>query len=83
MPRRWSSSGGDDNNNNTNNTANNTQTTTATGNNTASAQTQFQAAAALPQTGDSMPVGLLSGLALVAAVAFVVLLVIRKRKHNN
>ncbi len=76
-------SGGDDNNNNTNNTANNTQTTTATGNNTASAQTQFQAAAALPQTGDSMPVGLLSGLALVAAVAFVVLLVIRKRKHNN
>lgn len=87
-------SGGDDdnndnnnnnnNNNNTNNTANNnTQTTTATGNNTASAQTQPQAAAALPQTGDSMPVGLLSGLALVAAAAFVVLLVIRKRKHNN
>lgn len=46
--------------------------------NTAAAQ-----AAAIPQTGDTMPVGLLGGVAVVAAAAFVVLLVIRKRKHND
>ena len=37
----------------------------------------------IPQTGDTMPVGLLGGIALVAVVAFVVLLVLRKRKHDD
>lgn len=37
----------------------------------------------IPQTGDTMPVGLLDGIALVAVVAFVVLLVLRKRKHDD
>lgn len=86
-------SGGDDNDNDNNNngnnnnnnstTNNNTQNNKVTVNNGAAAQTQTQAAEVIPQTGDSMPVGLLSGLAIVAAAAFVVLLVIRKRKHNS
>lgn len=85
-------SGGDNDNNNNNNnnnnntnsnTNNNTQNTTVTVNNTASAAAPAAQAAAIPQTGDTMPVGLLGGVAVVAAAAFVVLLVIRKRKHND
>ena len=40
-------------------------------------------AAVIPQTGDTMPVGLLGGVAVIAAAAFVVLLVLRKRKDNH
>lgn len=64
-----------DDNNNNNNTVKVTNTTNV--------QTQPQATAAVvPQTGDTMPVGLLGGLAAVAAAVFVTLLVIRKRKQN-
>lgn len=41
------------------------------------------AAAVIPQTGDAMPVGLLGGVAVVAAAAFAALFVLRKRKHND
>ena len=37
-------------------------------------------AGALPQTGDSLPLGLLVGLAVAAAAAVVVLVVLRRRK---
>lgn len=38
--------------------------------------------AVIPQTGDSMPIGLLVGLLIAAAVAFVVLLVSYKRRKH-
>ena len=38
---------------------------------------------AIPQTSDSMPVGLLGGVTVVAAAAFAALFVLRKRKHND
>lgn len=38
--------------------------------------------AVIPQTGDSMPIGLLVGLLIVAAVAFVVLLILYKRRKR-
>lgn len=41
------------------------------------------APAVIPQTGDTLPVGLLGGVAVVAVAAFVVLLVLRKRKHDD
>lgn len=66
--------------NNNNNTNNNTTTVNVTS--TAAAQPQA-APAAIPQTGDAMPVGLLGGLAAAAAAGFAVLFVIRKRKQNG
>ena len=38
--------------------------------------------AVIPQTGDSMPIGLLVGLLIVAAIAFVVLLTLYKRRKR-
>lgn len=38
--------------------------------------------AVIPQTGDSMPIGLLVGLLIVAAIAFVVLLILYKRRKR-
>ena len=66
--------------NNNNNTNNNTTTVNVTS--TAAAQPQA-APAAIPQTGDAMPVGLLGGLAAAAAAGFAALFVIRKRKQNG
>lgn len=63
-----------------NNTNNNTTTVNVTS--TAAAQPQA-ATAAIPQTGDAMPVGLLGGLAAAAAAGFAALFVIRKRKQNG
>lgn len=65
---------------NNNNTNNNTTTVNVTSN--AAAQPQA-ATAAIPQTGDAMPVGLLGGLAAAAAAGFAALFVIRKRKQNG
>lgn len=65
---------------NNNNTNNNTTTVNVTS--TAAAQPQA-ATAAIPQTGDAMPVGLLGGLAAAAAAGFAALFVIRKRKQNG
>lgn len=69
----------DDGNDTTTN--NNTNTTTVNVTNNAT-PAQPQAAAVIPQTGDEMPVGLLGGVAAVAAAAFVALFVIRKRKKG-
>lgn len=66
--------------NNNNNTNNNTTTVNVTS--TAAAQPQATTAA-IPQTGDAMPVGLLGGLAAAAAAGFAALFVIRKRKQNG
>lgn len=66
--------------NNNNNTNNNTTTVNVTS--TAVAQPQATTAA-IPQTGDAMPVGLLGGLAAAAAAGFAALFVIRKRKQNG
>lgn len=66
---------GDDGNNTSNTTRNqNTVTSTATGTATAAAS------AAIPQTGDDMPVGLLGGLAALAAGGLAALLALRKRR---
>lgn len=37
----------------------------------------------IPSTGDTMPVGLLGGVAVVAAAALAALVVLRKRKHDD
>ena len=77
-------SGGDDGNNDNNNNNTNTNNNTTTVNVTSTAAAQPQAAtAAIPQTGDAMPVGLLGGLAAAAAAGFAALFVIRKRKQNG
>lgn len=76
---------GNDNNNNNNNTTTSTTNVTVN-NNTAAASAPAAAAAssaAIPQTGDALPVGLLGGVAAVAAAAFAALFVLRKRKHND
>ena len=76
--------GGDDGNNDNNNNNTNTNNNTTTVNVTSTAAAQPQAAtAAIPQTGDAMPVGLLGGLAAAAAAGFAALFVIRKRKKNG
>lgn len=73
--------GGDGGTTNNNNNTNNNSTTV---NVTSTAAAQPQAApAAIPQTGDAMPVGLLGGLAAAAAAGFAALFVIRKRKQNG
>lgn len=65
----------DDDNNNDNNNAtttnnNNTSTTNVSVNNNAAAAAPA-ATAAIPQTGDAMPVGLLGGVAVVAALSLI------------
>lgn len=64
----------------------NTQTVTSSGSSSSDNQTQSTPAPAatvtIPQTGDTMPVGLLIGLVVAAAVALTVLVVVRKRKRN-
>lgn len=47
----------------------------------APADASAPAAAVIPQTGDSLPVGLLGGAAALAAAAFVVLFILRRRKQ--
>lgn len=75
------------NNNNTSNTTtttNNSTNVTVNNNTTATpAPAAAAASAVIPQTGDALPVGLLGGVAVIAAAAFVALLVLRKRKHND
>lgn len=66
-----------------NNTTSTSTTTTTVTTSKAAEKAQPQAAApAIPQTGDSMPVGMLGGVAIIAAGVFVALAVIRKRKQN-
>lgn len=64
----------------------NTQTVTSSGSSSSDNQTQSTpaptATVTIPQTGDTMPVGLLIGLVVAAAVALTVLVVVRKRKRN-
>lgn len=64
----------------------NTQTVTSSGSSSSDNQTQSTpaptATVTIPQTGDTMPVGLLVGLVVAAAVALTVLVVVRKRKRN-
>lgn len=65
----------------------NTQTVTSSGSSSSNDnQTQSTpaptATVTIPQTGDTMPVGLLIGLVVAAAVALAVLVVVRKRKRN-
>lgn len=76
---------GDDNNNNNNTTKNNVTVTDKADAPAPAAAAPSAAAsgAAIPQTGDTLPVGLLGGVAAVAVAAFVVLLVLRKRKHDD
>lgn len=50
---------------------------------TAAPTAQPTATAVIPQTGDTMPVGLLGGMTAIAAAAFVALLVLRKRKSED
>lgn len=81
-------SGDDDNNNNNNNNNNNTNNnqnkSAASASASASATVTAPAAAAvIPQTGDAMPVGLLAGLAVVAAGGLAALLVLRKRRSDR
>lgn len=78
---------GDNNNNNSNN---NTSNTNNQNNNAASASasasatvTAPAAAAVIPQTGDDMPVGLLAGLAIVAAGGLAALWALRKRRGDR
>lgn len=76
-----STGGTTDNNKNSGSQTVSATATPATPAPTATAAPQAAAApAVIPQTGDAMPVGLLGGAAIAAALVFVVLLVIRKRK---
>ena len=88
------SSDGDNNNNdssnNNSNSNNNTSNTNNQNNNAASASasasatvTAPAAAAVIPQTGDDMPVGLLAGLAIVAAGGLAALWALRKRRGDR
>lgn len=73
-----SSQGGSDNNT-VSNAGNETTKTSASA---PAAVQPVVTAATIPQTGDSMPVGIVAAIAGIAAAAFVVLAVIRRRKKQ-
>ena len=50
---------------------------------TSAAAARSVSSSAIPQTGDVMPVGLMGGVTVIAAAAFVALFVLRKRQNND
>lgn len=50
---------------------------------TSAAAAQSVSSSAIPQTGDVMPIGLMGGVTVIAAAAFVALFVLRKRQNND